>query len=63
MQDAAATLARAEDERATLFRSMVPTVAAQTPAQAGVSPNTIDLSALMSAQAVDESLFTLPLGE
>eukprot|EP00959_Pyramimonas_sp_CCMP1952_P180532 3774848-Pyramimonas_sp.AAC.1 len=42
---------------------MVPTVAAQTPAQAGMSSNTIDLSALMSAQAVDESMFTLSLGE
>ncbi|CAK0874185.1 unnamed protein product, partial [Prorocentrum cordatum] len=63
LQDAAATLARAETERARLFRSMVPSVEAQTTAQAGVSPNTIDLSALMSAQAVDESMFTLSLGE
>ncbi|CAK0802273.1 unnamed protein product, partial [Prorocentrum cordatum] len=63
LQNAATTLARAEAERATLFRSMVPTVAAAGAQQAAAPNNTIDLSALLSAQSVDDSLFTLSLGE
>eukprot|EP00959_Pyramimonas_sp_CCMP1952_P039322 823217-Pyramimonas_sp.AAC.1 len=63
LQDAATTSAQAEAERAILFRSMVPTVAAAGAQQSVAPSSTIDLSALLSAQSVDEPMITISLGE
>ena len=60
LQETARALADAEHERATLFKSMIPTAAPPT-GTGGTTP-TIDLSAMFTSTDLDESMVQLNLG-
>ena len=57
LAEAATSLAQAEQDRATLFRPLVPPQGAFSPGKA--PSGTIDLPALLSVSSVDDSLCSI----